>query len=77
MGSDELAANLFRISQTEQKIRNDNVEGECKANNVHYKVGKKIRKTIKELGGMMPEDMPTPDKSLKELDKVNKKEIDI
>ena len=55
MGSDELAANLFRISQTEQKIRNDNVEGESKANNVHYKVGKKIRKTIKELGGMMPE----------------------
>ena len=47
MGSDELAANLFRISQTEQKIRNDNVEGESKANNVHYKVGKKIRKTIK------------------------------
>ncbi len=77
MGSDELAANLFRISQAEQKIRNDNVEGEGKANNVHYKVGKKIRKTIKELGGMMPEDMPTPNKSLKELEKVSKKEIDI
>ena len=77
MGSDELAANLFRISQTEQKIRNDNVEGESKANLVHYKVGEKIRKTIKELGGTMPEDMPTPNKSLKELEKVNKKEIDI
>ena len=77
MGSDELAANLFRISQTEQKIRNDNVEGESKANNVHYRVGRKIRKTIKELGGTMPEDMPTPNKSLKELEKVSKKEIDI
>ena len=72
MGSDELIANLFRISQTEQKLRNDNVIGEIKANNVHYKVGKKIRKTIKELGGTMPEDLPTPNKSLKELEKEKK-----
>jgi len=69
MGSDELIANLFRISQTEQKLKNDNIKGEMDANNTHYKVGKKIRKTIKELGGTMPEEMPTPNKSLKELEK--------
>ena len=55
MGSDELIANLFRISQTEQKLRNDNVKGESNANNVHYEVGSKVRKTIEELGGTMPE----------------------
>ena len=72
MGSDELAANLFRISQTEQKIRNDGVQGDSKVSNTHYKVGRKIRKTIKELGSTMPEDLPTPNKSLKELEKENK-----
>ena len=69
MGSDELIANLFRISQTEQKLKNENIKTEKKANETHYKVGKKIRKTIKELGGTMPEDLPTPKKSLKELEK--------
>ena len=69
MGSVELAANLFRISQTEEKIKNDNVTGENNANKVHYTVGKKIRKTIQELGGTMPENLPKPDKSLKELEK--------
>ena len=69
MGSDELATNLFRISQTEQKLKKDNVIGENNANDVHYEVGSKIRKTIKELGGTMPEDLPTPSKSLKELEK--------
>ena len=73
MGSDELIANLFRISQTEQKLKNDNIEGEQKANQTHYEVEKKIRKTIEELGGTMPEDLPTPEKSLKELEKENKK----
>ena len=73
MGSDELIANLFRISQTEQKLKNDNIEGENEANQIHYDVGKKIRKTIEELGGTMPEDLSTPDKSLKELEKENKK----
>ena len=73
MGSDELIANLFRISQTEQKLKNDNIEGEQNANQTHYEVGKKIRKTIEELGGTMPEDLPTPEKSLKELEKENKK----
>ena len=72
MGSDELIANLFRISQTEQKLKRDNVKGEVNANDVHYEVGKKIRNTIKELGGTMPEDYPTPEKSLKVLEKENK-----
>ncbi|MBR3163236.1 MAG: DNA damage-inducible protein D [Clostridia bacterium] len=75
MGSDELIANLFRISQTEQKLRKDNIQTENEANNTHYEVGKKIRKTIKELGGTMPEDMPTPKKSLKQLEKENKKSL--
>ena len=72
MGSDELIANLFRISQTEQKLKRDNVKGEVNANDVHFEVGKKIRNTIKELGGTMPEDFPTPEKSLKVLEKENK-----
>ena len=69
MGSDELIANLFRISQTQQKLTRENVSGEKEANIVHYNVGAKIRNTIKELGGTMPEDLPTPKKSLKELEK--------
>jgi len=69
MGSDELIANLFRISQTEQKLKNENIKLENKAIETHYEVGKEIRKTIKKLGGTMPEKLPTPDKSLKELEK--------
>ena len=72
MGSDELIANLFRISQTEQKLKNENINLESKANETHFEVGKEIRNTIKKLGGIMPEDLPTPDKSLKELEKENK-----
>lgn len=72
MGSTELAANLFRITQTEDKLINDKIQGESEANKTHYEVGKKIRKTIEELGGTMPEDLPTPEKSLKELEKENK-----
>ena len=73
MGSDELAANLFRITQTDAKLKRDNVDNEYTANSVHFEVGKKVRNTIKELGGTMPENLPTPDKSLKELEKDNKK----
>ena len=69
MGSDELIANLFRISQNNQKLINDNVQGEGNANDVHYNVGKEVRNTIKRIGGTIPEDLPTPDKSLKELEK--------
>ena len=72
MGSEELAANLFRITQTESKIKRDDIKGEKKANKTHYEVGRKIRKTIEELGGTMPENLPTPEKSLKELEKKNK-----
>ena len=73
MGSVELSANLFRITQTDEKIKRDNIKGENNANIVHYEVGKKVRDTIKELGGTMPEDLPTPNKSLKELN--NKKGV--
>ena len=73
MGSEELAANLFRITQTESKLKKDNVRLEKTANETHYEVGKKIRKTIEELGGTMPEDLPTPDKSLKEIERDNSK----
>lgn len=75
MGSDELIANLFRISQTEQKLKRDNIQTEKDANKAHYEVGSKIRNTIKELGGTMPEDLPTPKKSLKQLEKENKKAL--
>ena len=69
MGSDELIANLFRISQTNQVLKKDNVFGENNANKTHYRVGKEVRESIKRIGGTMPEDLPTPNKSLKELEK--------
>lgn len=68
MGSTELAANLFRATQTEEKLRRDNIQGKENANRTHYEVGKKVRKTIKELGGTMPEDLPTPQKSIKQIE---------
>ena len=73
MNEDELVANLFRSNQTKQKLIRDNVQGEDNAKNVHYEVGKKVRKAIADIGGMMPEDMPTPKKSLKELEKERKR----
>ena len=72
MGSEELADNIFRIAQTDAKLKRDNVDNEYTANSVHYEVGKIVRKAIKEAGGTMPEDLPTPDKSLKELATENK-----
>lgn len=71
MGSTELAANLFRATQTEEKLRRENIKGKAKANQTHYEVGKKVRQTIKELGGTMPEDLPVADsiKSLKSKEK--------
>lgn len=75
MGSDELIANLFRISQTEQKLRRDNIQTEKDACSTHNIVGKIVRKAIKEAGGTMPEDLPTPEKSLKQLEKENKIEL--
>ena len=73
MNEDELVANLFRINQTKQKLMRDNIQGETNAKKAHNLVGKEVRKTIKRLGGTMPEDMPTPKKSLKELEKENKR----
>ena len=76
MNEDELVANLFRINQTKQKLLKDNVQGEKEAKDIHYEVGKKVRKAIADIGGMMPEKMPTPKKSLKELEK-EKKQLEI
>ena len=70
MGSDELAANIFRISQAKQKIDNNNIKVENEANKAHYRVGKIVRDAIKKVGGTMPENLPTPNKSLKELERV-------
>ena len=74
MGSDELIANLFRISQTEQKLKKDNIKTENDANKTHYTIGKNIREVIKKNGGTMPENLPTPKKSLKELEKEKTKQ---
>ena len=63
MGSDELIANLFRISQTEQKLKRDNIQNENESNKAHYNVGKNIREVIAKNGGTMPEDLPTPKKA--------------
>ena len=73
MGSTELAANLFRATQTDEKLRRENIQGKTEANKVHYEVGATVRKTIEELGGTMPEDLPTPDKSVKLIEKEQKK----
>ena len=72
MGSEELADNIFRIAQTDAKLKRDSVDNEYTANSIHYEVGKEIRNSIKRLGGTMPEDLPTANKSLKELAKENK-----
>jgi hypothetical protein len=73
MGSTELAANLFRATQTDEKLRRENIQGKEKANQTHYAVGRKVRQTIKELGGTMPEDLPTPDKSIKQIEREQEK----
>ncbi|MCL2412264.1 MAG: DNA damage-inducible protein D [Treponema sp.] len=75
MGSTELAANLFRATQTEEKLRKEDIKGKSKANQTHYEVGKKVRKTIADIGGTMPENLPTPDKSIKQLEREQQKKI--
>jgi len=75
MGSTELAANLFRTTQAEEKLRRDGIKGKQKANQAHYEVGAKVRQTIKDLGGTMPEKLPTPKTSTKPLEKQHKKQI--
>lgn len=79
MGSEELAANLFRTTQTQAKLKRENIQGESKANQTHYSVGKKIRQTIQELGGTMPEKLQTPEhirESKKRLKKINEPSIE-
>ena len=75
MGSTELAANLFRATQTDEKLRRDNIQGKEKANQTHYEVGRKVRQTIAELGGTMPEDLPTPEKSIRQIESEQKKRL--
>ena len=69
MGSTELAANLFRATQTDEKLRRENIKGKQAGYDTHYAVGKKVRQTIKELGGTMPEDLPTPEKSIAQIER--------
>ena len=69
MGSTELIANLFRISQTEEKLRKDEVEDAKTATSVHYSVGHEVRTAIAKIGGTMPEDLPIPEKSIQQIEK--------
>lgn len=73
MGSTELAANLFRATQTEEKLKRENVRGKQNANHTHFEVGQKVRQTIKELGGTMPEALPIPEQSVKQIESAKKK----
>lgn len=75
MGSEEFAANLFRIMQTESKLKRDNISTEKEANKTHYNIEKNIREVIAKNGGTMPENLPTPEKSLKQLEKESKKKL--
>ena len=75
MGSTELAANLFRATQTDEKLRRDNIKGKEAANQTHYEVGKAVRQTIKNLGGTMPEDLPTPEKSVQQIEREQEKTL--
>jgi DNA-damage-inducible protein D len=73
MGSTELAANLFRATQTEEKLKREQMRGKQRANQTHYEVGQKVRETIKELGGTMPEALPTPEHGIKQIESAKKK----
>jgi DNA-damage-inducible protein D len=75
MGSDELAANIFRASQTKQKLEREQIQGKEKANQTHFEVGKEVRDTIKRLGGTMPEDLPTPKESIQQLEMKEQKQL--
>lgn len=75
MGSTELIANLFRISQTEEKLKKDNIHNCSKATATHYEVGSKVRKAIEDIGGTMPEDLPRPEKSIKQIEKEQLKRL--
>lgn len=76
MGHEELAANLFRATQTEAKLRREGIQGKEQANQAHFDVGREVRETIKRLGGTMPEDLPTPEKSIKQLEREERKRLE-
>lgn len=73
MGSTELAANFFRITQTEERLKKGDIQGQDKASDTHYKIGKKVRETMEEISGIVPEELPTPEKSMKVIEKEQKK----
>lgn len=75
MGSEELVANEFRISQTEAKLKRENIKGEKEAKDTHYEIGTKVRKAIADMGGTMPEKLPTPKQSLKKLEKEEQRKL--
>src|SRR6266508_5257711 len=75
MGSTELAANLFRATQTDEKLRRDRIQGKEKANHTHYEVGQEVRETIRRLGGTLPEDLPAPQESIQQLQRKERKEV--
>lgn len=77
MGSTELAANLFRATQTEDKLKRDQIQGKQDANKTHYEVGRKVRQTIQDLGGTMPEDLPVPEQSIQQLKSAKQKSINL
>lgn len=75
MGTTEMIANLFRISQTEEKLKKDNASSADEANEIHFIVGKEVRGTIERVGGTMPEDLPVPDKSIADVEKEQLKKL--
>jgi DNA-damage-inducible protein D len=75
MGSEELAANLFRATQTEAKLRREGVRGKANANRTHHEVGQEVRSTIERLGGTMPEELPTPPESIQQLQQKERKRL--
>jgi DNA-damage-inducible protein D len=76
MGSEELADNIFRAAQTDAKLRREHIQGKEAANRTHYEVGQKVRQTIQELGGTMPEDLPTPEKSIQQVQRDEQKRLE-
>ena len=77
MGSTELAANLFRATQADDKIRREGITGKERANSTHFEVGREVRDTIKRLGGTMPEDLPTPKESIQQVQQKEQKRIEL
>lgn len=75
MASEELAANMFRATQADAKMKRDQVNTKGQANTTHYRVGQEVREAIKRLGGTMPEDLPTPEKSIQELQRDEQKRL--